>query len=69
MKATYYAIDGMNRTEIKCDSVELVVDDGKFPQKLELQFRKSDEEIALYAEGTLVIIPRSTNTVRIRLEH
>lgn len=63
--ASYYAIDGVSRKKIDCDSVELELSDGR---TVELQFRKSDGEISLNGGRGLKIRPMSGNVVRIELE-
>ena len=63
MTAKYYARDGMKKTEIeKCDSIELVTDDG---QRIELTYRKSDGEIVVSASGRIVVRPTAANCFRV----
>jgi len=49
-------------TEIEADAVSVFADDGT---KVELQFRKSDGDISLSVNGTMLITPIASNMVRI----
>lgn len=58
----FYAINGMDETEIEADSIELEDQDGN---RIELYPRKSDGEITLYAKQRLVIYPVAANCARV----
>ena len=60
--AKYIAHNGMEETEIEADAVSVFADDGT---KVELQFRKSDGDISLSVNGTMLITPIASNMVRI----
>ncbi len=62
----YIAYRGLDKIEIEADSVGLITDDKR---EFELQFRKSDNEISLSANGgALIIYPRATNVVRLDIK-
>jgi len=52
----------MTETEIKCDSVELVLDDG---QRFELAYNRATKEVSLFTSGIMAIQPRTTNLIRL----
>ena len=58
----FYAINGMEKAEIKAESVELEDQDGN---RLELHPRKSDGEVTLYADKRLAIHPMAANCARV----
>lgn len=60
----YIAYKGMEKQEISCDSVGIILDDGT---EIELYYRHSDKEVSLsiIRGGQMVIEPRASNTVRI----
>ncbi len=62
MKAKYFVHNGMGKTEIEADSVSVIAPDGT---EVELQFRRSDEEISLSINGKMLIEPRASNVVRV----
>lgn len=61
----YLVRDGMNDTDIECDSVRIQFADGRY---IELQYRKSDGEISLNGSGRLRILPNACNVVRVEVD-
>ena len=63
MRLRYFALNGMERTEIKASSVVAMDDSGN---EYELQWRTTDKEMSLSTtNGTLIIMPRASNVVRL----
>ena len=62
-KFKFYAINGIEETEIQADSIKLVTEDG---QSFELCPRRSDGDISLYANRKLAIEPRAANLIYIK---
>jgi len=63
--AKYWKYNGMEKVEITdVDSVAITLDDGT---EVELQFRKSDKEVSLSVNGSMVILPVASNVARIRV--
>ena len=62
---TFYAVNGMNRTPIDAESIELIDEQGN---RLELHPRESNGEITLYAKDRLVIRPVASNCARVSSE-
>ena len=58
----FYVVNGMKKTEIEADSIELEDQDGN---RLGLYPRKSDGEVTLYAKQHLVIHPLAANCARV----
>jgi hypothetical protein len=59
----YIIYRGTEKEVIEADSVGLITDDNR---EFELQYRHSDKEISLSAnKGSLVILPKASNVVRI----
>ena len=63
MKATFYALIGMDTIKIEAEGIILETDDG---QKIEIWPRKSDGKISLSAKNRLQINPRAANMVYIK---
>ena len=63
----YFAFNGMDKTEIKADSIVAVDDAGN---QYELHWRTTDKEMSLSVggSGSLVIKPRASNVVRLSVE-
>ena len=63
----YFACNGMDKTEIKADSIVAVDDEGN---QYELHWRTTDKEMSLgiNGPGSLVIKPRASNVVRLSVE-
>ena len=61
----FYAVNGMDKTLIEADSIELVDEAGN---TLELHPRKSDGDITLYAKQRLVIRPLAGNCANVSSE-
>jgi len=58
----YIAINGMEETEIKADSIVLKIDDGT---EVELYYRHSDKEISISINGKMRILPVASNVIRV----
>jgi hypothetical protein len=63
MKAKYYTLHGLDKAEIECDSIELVLDDG---QRFELAFHKGSGAVKIYAGGKLVVLPQAANVIQLQ---
>ncbi len=64
--AKYYKYSGLDKTEITdVDSVMIVLDDGT---EVELTFRKSDKQVSLSSNGSLVLLPQASNVIRVRVD-